>query len=129
MDHGSPQVAFRSPLSPGECVTRLQGATSNRLIGSWLAFLGGASPFSGKVTDTDVVLEPPVARNRSVGRLVGRIEPADGGGTLLRGSLRASAGWPSARANSSDIDELVGSLYKVARFREVPVPPEGPPDG
>ena len=122
-------MAFHSPLSPAECTSRLQGATSSRGINSWLAFLGGASPLSGKVTSDKVVLEPPVAPNRTVGRLVGRIEPADGGGTLLVGSLRAGAGWPSTKAGSSDVDALVAALERVARFRPVPVPPEGPPSG
>ncbi len=129
MDPVPPLVAFHSPLSPGECLTRLQGATANRGINSWLAALGGSSPLSGRVTATKVVLEPPVASNRSVGRLVGRIEPADGGGTLLRGTLRAGGGWPSAKAGSSDIDALVVALERVAGFRQVPVPPEGPPTG
>ena len=124
---GSDQIAFHSPLSPGECLTRLQNATSSRGIGSWMAFLGGPSPLSGRVTSRKVVLQPPVSWNRSTGRLVGRLVPADGGGTLLRGTLRVSGGWPSARAGSSDIDELVGALERVASFRQVPVPPEGPP--
>ena len=126
---GSDQIAFHSPLSPGECLTRLQNATSSRGIGSWMASLGSSSPLSGRVTSRKVVLEPPVALGRSTGRLVGHLEAADGGGTLLRGALRSGGGWPSARAGTTDIDALVTALERVARFREVPIPPDGPPPG
>ena len=108
------EVRFHSPRSTAECLRRLQDATGNRYFGSWLVALGGGSPFAGKVKSHKVVLERPVGSNRSVARFVGLIEPADGGGTTLRGTMRNT--FSPQGGSDSDFDYLVETLKRVAGF-------------
>ena len=110
------EVRFHSPHSTAECLRRLQDATGNRYFGSWLVALGGGSPLAGKVKSHKVVLERPVASNRSVARFVGVIEPAVGGGTTLRGTIRATFSVNPLGGSTSDVDYLVETLKRVAGF-------------
>jgi hypothetical protein len=110
------EVWFHSPQSPAECSRRLQDATGNRYFGSWFVALGAGSPLAGKVKSHKVVLERPVASNRSVARFVGVIEPAVGGGTTLRGTIRNTFSVNPQGGSNSDVDYLVEVLERVAGF-------------
>ena len=73
-------------------------------------------PLAGKVKTHKVVLERPVASNRSVASFVGVIEPAVGGGTTLRGTIRNTSSVNPLGGSASDVDYLVETLGRVAGF-------------
>ena len=117
------ELRFHSPHNTSECLRRLKDATGNRYFGSWLVALGGGSPFAGKVKPNKIVLEPPVASNRSVARLIGTIEAAEGGGTTLCGTIRPTISVNPQGGSNTDVDYLVETLKRVAGFTSESIRP------
>jgi hypothetical protein len=115
MDGSEPEVVLHSPLALDVCEQRLKDRTVRPSFGSWIEAAGGGPDFHGKVGSTNVRLRRPAASNRTVMELVATLAPAEDGGTRLLGNFRSTFGWPTFRSGS-DVDYLLESLHRVARF-------------
>ena len=109
-------LTFHSPLPMGDVRSRINGKCLNRLLGFVLYFQGNPAELFGKVRDRRVRLQAPSILNNSEPMLVGTLEDAPDGGTILRAQFRMSfGGWSrSASYNAQQKDRITKAIAGIS---------------
>jgi len=109
-------LSFRSPLPVAEVRSRINGKCLNRLIGFVLYFQGNPAELFGRVRDRRVRLQAPSILNNSEPTLVGTLEDAPDGGTILMAQFQMSYGaWGRGAAyNAQQMDRITEAIARIS---------------
>jgi hypothetical protein len=118
----SDTVVLQSPLPPSECRERLKNHTVRAIPGVWIQAtgFGGGPELHGKIGARRIRVVRPHATNTSRPQLVGTLDQAPDGSTILTARVRYTAGWPRlGDRNADDLDYLIDALSRISQFTKV----------
>lgn len=109
-------LTFCSPLPVGEVRSRINAKCLRRSLGFILYFQANPAELFGKVRDRRVRLRAPSLLNNSEPMLVGTLEDAPDGGTILRGQFVMSfGGWSrSSSYNAQQRDRITKAIARIS---------------
>jgi hypothetical protein len=82
--------------------------------------LGGGPELNGKIGTRRFRVVRPHSLNTSRPQLVGTLDQAPDGGTILTARVRYTAGWPRlADRNEDDLAYLIDALGRISQFTKV----------
>lgn len=111
----SDKLTFHSALSVDQVRQRINDRAVNSYFGALVEAVGGGPELFGRVRGRRVRLQRPHGKNDAVPVLVGRLDVADDGGTILTAEVRLSFGWPRRPpSNVEDIEYITEALQRIA---------------